>query len=241
MLPTTYNIANRAAVLRLVAAYWLAVSALTGCASSSGIPGVPYVFTPSGEGRFPAVIILHTKGGVSSHEIEFARKLSRRGYVTAVVDYFAPGGVDNIEKGYDLLVSHTAVLPDRIGLVGFSKGAKEAIDFSFHSHKFTERRVRAIVAYYISPSIGISYEQHPPILFLHGTLDVHSSPEQVLAFCELQRKLGAMCEAEIFEGVRHAFDHPTREYGGYDRAITAVAFKKALWFLDKNLKGPSVD
>ena len=215
----------------------ITVSAFTGCAS---VPGVPHVFTPSGKGPFPGVIVLHTKGGVTGHIVDYARSLSQNGYITAVVDFWAQGGVDNIAKGYDYLSTQPTLSIGRIGLVGFSRGSSEALKFSIYSHRFTERRIGAIVSYYIGPDVGSTFEWHPPILFLHGSLDVHVSPEQIKLFCSNQRKLGTLCEAEIYEGIKHAFDQPRSEYNGYDAATDSIAFKKALSFLDKYLKGVPV-
>ena len=229
----------RKSIQSVLAVAIVVVSALTGYASASGGPGVPYVFAPSGKGPFPGVIVLHAKGGLEPHFVDFARGLSGRGYVTVAVDYAKQGGVDNIEKGYDFLSTHPAVSRGRIGLVGFSRGAEEAIKFAEYSHRFTERRVGAIVSYYLGASSGNNSELLPPILFLHGSLDVHFGPERIRSFCEVQRKLGAQCEAEIYEGVKHAFDQMSAEYNGYDAATTSVAFKRAVSFLDKYLKGSS--
>ena len=192
--------------VRFAAAATLTSFAPLGCALRSGVPGVPYVFVPSGEGPFPAVIVLHAKGGLSNHEIDFARHLSGQGFMTAVVEYGVHGGVDNIDKGYDLLNAYPTVSPGRIGLVGFSRGAEVAIKFAEYSHRFSTRRVGAIVSYYTGASSGNNSEQLPPILLLHVSLDVHFSPERIKSFCEAQSKLGARCEATIYEGVKHAFD-----------------------------------
>ena len=42
---------------------------------------VTYMYTPSGEGPFPTVIVLHTSGGMLPHVKEFASALSRKGYI----------------------------------------------------------------------------------------------------------------------------------------------------------------
>src|SRR6266852_3030877 len=47
---------------------------------------------PKGEGPFPALIIVHTRGGLSQ-QISFWRKEAiRRGYVAFVLDSFGPCG-----------------------------------------------------------------------------------------------------------------------------------------------------
>ena len=207
---------------------------------TTGVQGLVSFNTPSGKDRHPGVIVLPTSFGINSYIIEFGHQLSRQGYVTAVVDFIkAKGGVDNIEAAYDFLSTHPAVLPDRIGLVGFSKGANNAVGFAQYSHNFTKRRVQAIVGYYSGPDAGPNDERHPPILFLHGDQDIRMAPSGIRNFCKLQKELGTHCEFHIYEGVGHSFTHRS-DWGTYDPATTTDAFKRAVRFLDKHLKGAKV-
>ena len=51
------------------------------------------IYKPPGKGPFPAVIVLHTAGGIQDYLLDFADDLSDEGYVTLVVDYLsAPDG-----------------------------------------------------------------------------------------------------------------------------------------------------
>jgi dienelactone hydrolase len=195
---------------RLFLYLFIAAVMLGGCASSTGVPGIKHISIPSDEDRHPAVIVLPTQGGVHPHVVEFASKLSRRGYVTVVVDFIRTrGGTDNIDAAHDFLSTHPSVLSDRIGVVGFSKGANQAVAFSKFSHKFTERRVQAVVAYYTGPSSGPNDELQPPILFLHGDQDSRVSPGHIRRFCQRQLNMGTVCKVHIYEGVTHAFDQPS--------------------------------
>jgi carboxymethylenebutenolidase len=222
---------KRLAVMGLMAC------AAAGCASLTGDPGVPYLFVPSGKGPFPGVIVLHAKNGLEPHFVTYAQELSEQGFVTVAVDYHARGGVDNIDKGYDLLAKNTSVMPGRIGVLGFSKGAFEAVRISNYYPEFTDRRLRAVVAYYVAPAVPSTSERHAPILFLHGTDDVHTSAEEVMRFCASQQRMGTHCEAEIYAGARHAFDQPGSEYNGYNPETTKAAFRKTTLFLHRYLKG----
>ena len=221
--------------LRILAALLLPIT-LVGCASSPAGPGVPHVFTPSGKGPFPAVIVLHTHGGLQQADIDAARNLSAQGYVTVAADFHAKGGLDNIDKAYDFLSANPAVAPGRIGLLGFSQGAAEAIKFAEYSHRFTERRIGAIVSYFLGPNPGNNAAELPPILFLQGSLDSHVSPARLKAYCDAQSKLGAHCELVRYEGTKHAFDRHTRNYQGYDQRAAADAFARTTAFFGKYLK-----
>lgn len=198
------------------------------------------VFTPSVTGTYPGVIVLHTSGGLSSHETGYARQVSNQGYVVAVVDYFAhPGTIDNIDLAYIALRDHPKVGNNRIGMVGFSLGAKYAIDRADLYRRFYKRDVSAIVSYYIGPSLGFVKEIPAPTLFLQGELDVYMKPETLRQHCESNKVPNVPCEVVEYKGTRHAFDQSTTKYNGYDGRARSDAYKRALNFLDTHLRVPS--
>ena len=205
---------------------------------NTGVRGLKHLNIPSGKTRNPAVIVLPTRSGVNSYVVKFAKQLSRHGYVTAVVDFTTKGGADNIEATYDFLITLPTVLPNKIGVVGFSKGATQGLDFATYSHNFTKRRVQAHVSYYSGPGSGNIDEKHPPILFLHGDKDMRTSPGNIRNFCKAQKDYGTPCEFHIYKGVTHSFTHSSK-WGSYDAAATADAFKRTLRFLDRHLKEKS--
>src|SRR5262245_15018422 len=81
----------------------LAAALLVGCAGGSGVASFPaepqpgtvfHAFRkPEGGGPFPAVVLLHTCGGVwSGHMTGWAKRLTDRGYAALIVDSFTPRG-----------------------------------------------------------------------------------------------------------------------------------------------------
>ena len=96
--------------------YKLILLGLTIGALSLHACGLPHTYKPSGKGLFPAVLVLHSAGGIRENHLNFAFDLSRKGYVTSVVDY----GVDlqSIVDTYDQLKTLPEVDPKRIGMVG---------------------------------------------------------------------------------------------------------------------------
>lgn len=206
---------------------------LSGCLSFSS-SSTPYIYEPANLGSVPGVIILHTSAGLYSHETDYAQMLTRNGYVTVVADYFAEGGVDNIAIACDMLRKNPKVADQRIGIVGFSRGAFTGINQIPVLDDSCP--VSAIVAYYIGPSLEIPEQVTPPLLFLHGNEDNNVDPKNILQFCDLQIQNGYICEVEIYERGRHAFDHPQARLGGYNEEITRAANKRAFEFLDFFLK-----
>jgi dienelactone hydrolase len=210
-------------------------SAMLGACALGKNNEAPFTFTPQAEGAFPGVLILHTSAGLYSHEIEYAKMLTEQGYVTVVVNYFADGGLDNINKGYELLASNPKVIGKPIGIVGFSRGGLMAVNKAIELQQ-QGKTIDAIVAYYLGPKFDPGVKNLPPILFLHGELDNNINPQVFINFCNLQKQEGRTCEIEVFPGGKHAFDHPQAQLGGYDPVITEKANKLAFQFLNKYLK-----
>ena len=210
---------------------------LLGCTS---IPGGGSISEPSGQGPFPAIIVLHTSGGLRAHEKNYAKKLSGQGYVATAVNW-ASGGGTNITDAYEYLVARPDVDPERIGMVGFSKGALSALWFSSRLGLMqSDYQIAGVVNYYIGHSIvpWIVPLKHPPTLFLHGDQDLYVEPIEIVNYCKERREKNVVCDYHIYEGVRHAFTHKTK-YNAYDYSATKDAWEKALAFLDKHVKRES--
>src|SRR5215468_5656491 len=142
---------------------------LTFDASSVGGPNsgaTLEVWRPAGSGPFPAVVVLHSCIGVADHTRSWAARLNGWGYAAVIVDSFRPrrqntvcnfGGVSYIIRGKDAfnaasyLRTLPYIMPDRIGVVGFSHGGAAALWASDASEVPADRGGRAfqaVVAYY---------------------------------------------------------------------------------------------
>ncbi len=127
--------------------------AVGGCAGRPVAP-VPFPATPSpgtvyhslhrpdGPGPFPAVVLLHTCGGLQRHVHEWARRLRDHGYAALVVDSFTPRGatwvcgnwavsLDEVTADAYAALAHLKTQPfvdgRRVGVMGFSYGAMAAL------------------------------------------------------------------------------------------------------------------
>lgn len=97
------------------------------------------VFKPKGEGPFPAVVLIHTSGGLTNGHIKRdAEKLVEKGYVALVLDsmgprrislitestraLYPPAGVKDAYIALDFLKNQSYVDKDRIYEAGYSWG-----------------------------------------------------------------------------------------------------------------------
>ena len=113
--------------------------------------------------RFPAVVVLHECGGISSHSAGIADRLGSEGYVALAVDSLGPRGVasrcDSIgspEQAFDAyaarryLAQQGFVDATRMAVLGQSMGGNAvlyAVDRDMAAQYFTER-FQAAIAYY---------------------------------------------------------------------------------------------
>jgi dienelactone hydrolase len=121
---------------------------------------------PTGSAPFPAVVLLHTCGGMrTGHTTRWADVLVRQGYAALVVDSFTPRGgpacsiptyfpatldqvVDDAFAALDHLRSRPDIDARRIGVLGFSYGASAALRTSSARYRRGIEGFQAAVAFY---------------------------------------------------------------------------------------------
>ena len=97
------------------------------------------IYKPAGTGPFPAVVLLHSCGGVRSEILEWAKRSLDKGYVVFVLDSLGPRGlksncyppttvypsrgVRDVFQAREHLKKFPFVDANRIALIGFSFGA----------------------------------------------------------------------------------------------------------------------
>jgi dienelactone hydrolase len=184
--------------------------------------------TPSG--RVPAAVILHGSDGITALQAQKAEELRSRGMAVLVVDSFGARGVDETvgDQGavtpYSMLIdayqalallqTHPVIDPDRIALIGWSKGgmvADWATRLRYQSHVSPEgRRFAAHVAFY--PWCG--EQESPlrltgaPILYLIGANDDWTGAAPCVDYANRIREAGYPVRIELYPDAEHGFDYP---------------------------------
>lgn len=111
---------------------------------------------PPGPGPFPAVLVHPEAGGTAADMRGVLHDLASAGYLAAAADYqqriegrfrrnlFVWRSEEDVGLALERLERHSAVDPERIGLLGFSQGGVLSLVLAARAPP----RVRAVVAYY---------------------------------------------------------------------------------------------
>jgi carboxymethylenebutenolidase len=238
------------AVLMLAASTWAAdgktVSYKSGDETVQGA-----LYTPSGKGPFPALIMIHEWWGLNDWVKEQASKLSEQGYVTLAVDLYrgkvatTPDMAHEIMRGvpedrakrdlhaaFEFLASQPNVKKERIGAIGWCMGGGYSLDVALQ-----EPTLAADVINYghLATDPEALKKIHAPILGLFGAQDRGIPPADVRKFGESLDQMGKKIEIKIYDDAGHAFENPNNK-DGYRAADAADAWKRTVEFLAGTLK-----
>lgn len=216
------------------------------------------VFKPAGEGPFPAVVLMHTCGGLKGppnvHMKQHAQSLLAAGHVVLVVDSFGPRGFDDcrartpvsstgVADAYAalaFLASKPFVDKARIYQVGYSWGAfMSALLASPQSAQLvgSEQRFAATVANYGSCAFKnyalVLKDIDRPLLLLMAGRDTEVPPTPCFPLLDELKTAGKQVQWHVFPEATHGWDKPGLASLGYtyDSQITQDATARMLAFL----------
>lgn len=194
--------------------------------SETNLSGTPLTLSgrllkPAGNGRFPAVVLLHGCGGVQPRrDHRWAERLVGWGYVTLQVDSFGPRDISSVCTLYgrdmtDMLARREVdaydarqflaglpyVDPGRIAVMGWSNGGSTTLN-ALRAKNSTP--FRAAIAMYPScraPLAGLN----APLLILIGDKDDWTPAKSCTAMMPPEQT-GPEVTLQIFPGAYHAYD-----------------------------------
>ncbi len=184
-----------------------------------------------GTGRLPAVVLMHGSGGIGGNVPYWTRHLNGMGVSTFVIDGMTGRGLTgvgsdqaklgrlnfiiDIYRALDILAKHPRVDPDRIALMGFSRGGQGALYASLERfHRLwnaSGARFAAYVAFY--PDCATAYREDTavvgrPIRVFHGAPDDYNPVATCKAYVARLREAGADVELTKYPDAPHGFDNP---------------------------------
>ncbi len=209
------------------------------------------LYTPSGKGPFPAIIVIHEWWGLNDWVKDEASKLADQGYEALAIDLYrgkvatTPEMAHEIMRGvpedrakrdlhaaFVFLESQPNVKKDRIGAIGWCMGGGYSLDVALQ-----EPTLAADVINYghLATDPEALKKIDAPILGLFGAKDQGITPEDVHKFEATMKQLGKKIEVKIYDDAGHAFENPNNQ-AGYRPADAADAWKRTVSFLSDTLK-----
>src|SRR4029077_6791711 len=184
---------------------------------------------PFGTGRVPAMIIQHGSGGVSAQrEGRYAQEIVNLGVAALVIDSFKGRGIvstvtdqsavsaqeiaDDAFAALRLLASHPRIASDRIGILGFSKGATAALLTALErrANKALPDGLRFALHVSLYPSCDSHYFRPKttgsPVSLLLGGADTYAGVGPCQEYATALKAEGAAIEVTVYPGAPHGFD-----------------------------------
>ncbi|MDO8598392.1 MAG: dienelactone hydrolase family protein, partial [Sulfuricaulis sp.] len=209
-----------------------------------------HLMTPDGPGPYPAILVLHTSGGLQSGDLEFAKRLAQEGYVALVPAFLEAYGIQaktrqesftthaqsiyaDFVASLDLLRRSAKVDGKKLGAIGFSNGGYFALWLA------ATGQVQAGVSYYgalsgagtdrsLSRFRQAFTNSSAPVLVLHGTNDSTVPVRSAIELDSILTAAQSPHEFHQYPDAEHRFD---RDRGAGNETAAADAWWRTQAFL----------
>src|SRR6476646_8095595 len=186
---------------------------------------------PAATGRLPVVVLIHGSGGMGPNIEMWAREFNAIGVATFAIDGFTGRGLTqtstnqallgrlnfilDIYRGLDVLAKHPRVDPQRIVLMGFSRGGQAALYASLKRfHQLWNKSGVEFAAYIpFYPDCATSFAgdtdtADKPIRVFGGTVDDYNPIALCKAYGERLKAAGRDVLVTEYPNAAHSFDNP---------------------------------
>jgi dienelactone hydrolase len=184
-----------------------------------------------GAGRLPVVVLMHGSGGIGANIEPWTRTFNAMGVSTFAIDGFTGRGLTavstnqaslgrlnfilDIYRALELLSKHPRVDPDRIVLMGFSRGGQAALYASLTRFNKLWNKSGVQFAAYIPfyPDCATSYAGETeiaerPIRIFHGMPDDYNPVASCKPYIQRLRDAGRDIALTEYPDAQHGFDTP---------------------------------
>lgn len=182
-----------------------------------------------GTGRMPVVVLMHGSSGVGAATEAWVHEFNAMGISTFVIDGFTGRGLTvvgpnqallgrlnfivDIYHSLEILAKHPRVDPERIVLMGFSRGGQATLYASLDRfNKFWNKSGVQFAAYIpFYPDCSTTYQTDTevaarPIRIFHGTPDDYNPVKSCKAFVERLKTAGRDVVLTEYPDSAHGFD-----------------------------------
>jgi dienelactone hydrolase len=202
---------------------------LTGDANGKPVTVAGEFRVAQGAGRLPVVVMMHGSGGVNGTSEAWVHQFNSMGISTFVIDGFSGRGITatstnqallgrlnlivDIYHALDILAKHPRVDPNRIVLMGFSRGGQAALYASESRFQKLWNKSGLQFAAYIPfyPDCSTTYVDDTeivdrPIRIFHGTPDDYNPVASCKAFVERLKEAKRDVVLTEYADSPHGFD-----------------------------------
>jgi len=214
---------------------------------------------PSGDGPFPAVVILHGCGGITDNHRTWAYRLKSWGYVAMVLDSHGPRGIRNncgrikqvsasvratdAYRAKNYLAELPFVDRNNIGVIGFSHGGSTTLASVVYQFPDIEDKIspfKAAVAFY--PYCNAALEVNTNLMILTGENDDWTPSAKCVLNTPFSKDDQYEVTLKVYPDTYHSFDFQRRDrvYFGhvlkYNREAASDAISQVKAFFGRHLK-----
>ncbi|AXS41893.1 dienelactone hydrolase family protein [Breoghania sp. L-A4] len=216
---------------------------------AEGVTVSGYLARPKGDGKLPAIVVIHENRGLNPHMKDVARRLAVEGFLVLAPDILSPlgGTPEDSDKARDMIraldgEAATAQLAAAVPALEDhpqSTGKVGAVGFCWGGGMVNQLAVRvpeldAGVAYYgRQPDASQVAWINAPLLLHYAGLDERINAG--IADYEAALKAeGKQATIHVYEGVNHAFNNDTNA-ARYDKAAADLAWQRTVAFFKETL------
>lgn len=188
---------------------------------------------PKGEAPFPAMVLVHGSSGMGSNIDVWERQLNGMGIATFAIDSVTGRDLKSLGDkqatlgrlnfaldtygALEVLASDERIDPDRIGLIGFSRGGQAVLYAAMSRFNELWNTSGATYANFIPfyPNCQSRYLddekiEDAPIRIFHGEADDYNPLGVCTDYAERLTAAGADIEITSYPGAHHGYDFPTQ-------------------------------
>jgi len=210
---------------------------------------IGYLALPTGQGKMPAILLLHEWWGLNDWIKKNAESFAKNGYVALAIDLYEGTVAEDAELAHELMralpterairdmkagVNYLKNLPhvnkSKIASIGWCMGGGYSLKLAIH-----EPLSATVICYGRLVTDEKMLEKiDGPILGIFGDLDRGISVKSVKQFEKSLTKLEKKNSIKIFKNVGHAFMNPSNKRG-YQSVSANEAWDDVLGFFKKEL------